>query len=45
MMTLESNRLILRPWGVSDLDDLYLIMSDEKVTKLAGFNVRRNKYD
>ena len=43
MRILESNRLILRPWKISDLDDLHEFMSNEKVANLAGFSVRTTK--
>ncbi|WP_315082174.1 GNAT family N-acetyltransferase [uncultured Clostridium sp.] len=43
MKNLESNRLILRPWKINDLDDLHEFTSDKKVAKLAGFNVRKTK--
>lgn len=43
MRILESDRLILRPWKISDLDDLHEFMSNEKVANLAGFSVKNNK--
>jgi len=43
MKLLESSRLILRPWKISDLDDLHEFMSNEKVANLAGFSVRNSK--
>ncbi|NOW82700.1 RimJ/RimL family protein N-acetyltransferase [Clostridium beijerinckii] len=43
MRILESDRLILRPWKNSDLDDLHEFMSNEKVANLAGFSVKNNK--
>lgn len=43
MKILESKRLILRSWNLEDLNDLYEFMSNYKVAKLAGFNVRKNK--
>ncbi|MGX4600068.1 GNAT family N-acetyltransferase [Faecalimicrobium sp. JNUCC 81] len=41
----ESNRLILRTWAISDLDDLHEIMSNKSVAHLAGFNARTNLND
>ena len=43
MRILQSNRLILRPWKISDLDDLHEFMSNKEVASLAGFNVRNSK--
>lgn len=43
MMVLESERLILRGWYISDLDDLHEFTSNKKVADLAGFKVRNNK--
>lgn len=40
MRILEGNRLILRPWNSSDLDDLHEFMSNKEVANLAGFNVK-----
>ncbi|WP_455791921.1 GNAT family N-acetyltransferase [Clostridium butyricum] len=31
MKILESKRIILRPWKISDLDDLHEFMSNEQV--------------
>lgn len=45
MRILESNRLILRSWKISDLDDLHEFMSNKKVATLAGFNVKNSKED
>lgn len=42
MKVLESNRLILRPWKTSDLDDLHNIVSNKEIADLAGFNARTN---
>ncbi|WP_321994276.1 GNAT family N-acetyltransferase [Clostridium butyricum] len=42
MNIFESKRVILRPWQISDLDDLHEFMSNEKVTSLAGFKVKKN---
>ncbi|WP_026896232.1 GNAT family N-acetyltransferase [Clostridiisalibacter paucivorans] len=43
MKILKSNRLILRPWKFSDLDDLHEFTSNKKVANLAGFNVKNSK--
>ncbi|WP_283624404.1 GNAT family N-acetyltransferase [Clostridium butyricum] len=43
MKILESKRIILRPWQISDLDDLHEFMSNEQVARLSGFKVKRNK--
>ncbi|MFT8352257.1 GNAT family N-acetyltransferase [Clostridium saccharoperbutylacetonicum] len=43
MMALESERLNLRGWYISDLDDLHEFTSNKKVADLAGFKVRNNK--
>ena len=43
MKILESNRLILRPWKISDLDDLHEFRSNKEVANLAGFNVKNSK--
>lgn len=45
MKILESNRLILRPWKISDLDDLHEFTSNKEVANLAGFNVKNSKED
>lgn len=45
MKILESDRLLLRPWKISDLDDLHEIMSNKEVASLAGFNVKNGKED
>ena len=45
MRILEGNRLILRPWNSSDLDDLHEFMSNKEVANLAGFNVKNSKED
>lgn len=45
MRVLESKRLILRPWKISDLDDLHELTSNKEVASLAGFNVKNNKMD
>lgn len=43
LKSLESSRLILRSWYVSDLNDLHEFVSNKKVADLAGFKVRNNK--
>ena len=45
MKTLESERLILRNWKMSDLDDLHQFASNKKVADLAGFKIKNNKED
>lgn len=45
MKTLESARLILRNWQISDLDDLHEFASNKKVADLAGFKIKNNKTD
>ena len=45
MNTLESERLILRNWQISDLDNLHEFASNKKVADLAGFRIRNNKDD
>lgn len=40
MKCLETSRLNLRAWKVSDLDDLYELISNQKIAELAGFKVR-----
>lgn len=45
MKTLESERLILRNWDISDLDDLHEFASNKKVSDLAGFKLKNNKED
>jgi RimJ/RimL family protein N-acetyltransferase len=43
MKTLESSRLILRNWNISDLNNLHEFTANKKVADLAGFKVRNNK--
>jgi ribosomal-protein-alanine N-acetyltransferase len=43
MRILESSRLLLRPWKISDLDDLHEFMSNKEIANLAGFNVKNSK--
>lgn len=38
----ETERLLLRGWKDTDLQDLHEIMSNEKVAVLAGFQVKRD---
>jgi [ribosomal protein S5]-alanine N-acetyltransferase len=45
MKTLESERLILRNWKVSDLDDFHELSSNKKVADLAGFRLKTDKED
>lgn len=45
MKTLESERLVLRDWKTSDLDDFHEISSNKKVSDLAGFRLKTNKED
>ncbi|KGE17656.1 GNAT family N-acetyltransferase [Paenibacillus wynnii] len=45
MKKLESERLILRDWNVSDLVDFHEISSNEKVSDLAGFRLKTSKED
>ena len=37
MNSMETERLILRPWLADDLDDLYEYSSDERVGSMAGW--------
>jgi len=43
MKILESNRLILRAWKISDLDDLHEFTSNEEVASMAGFHVKNTE--
>lgn len=45
MKTLESERLILRNWKVSDIDDFHEISSNKKVAELADFRLKTSKED
>lgn len=45
MKMLESERLILRNWKVSDIDDYHEISSNKKVSDLAGFRLKTSKED
>ena len=37
MNSMETERLILRPWRATDLDDLYEYSADERVGPMAGW--------
>lgn len=43
MKILESERLVLRDWKISDLDDFHVISSNKKVSDLAGFRLKTSK--
>jgi RimJ/RimL family protein N-acetyltransferase len=45
MRNLESDRLILRNWKISDLEDYHEIASNKKVSDLAGFRLKANKVE
>jgi ribosomal-protein-alanine N-acetyltransferase len=45
MRNLESDRLILRNWRISDLEDYHKIASNKKVSDLAGFRLKTNKVE
>lgn len=45
MKVLESERLILRNWYFSDLDDFHEISSNKQVSDLAGFRLKTSKED
>lgn len=45
MRILESERLILRNWKISDLDDFHAFSSNKKVADLAGFRLKTDKED
>ncbi|MBQ7338432.1 MAG: GNAT family N-acetyltransferase [Clostridia bacterium] len=45
MSILETERLILRPWLLTDLEDLYEYSKDEKVASMAGWNPHISKDD
>jgi RimJ/RimL family protein N-acetyltransferase len=45
MKTLESERLVLRGWNLSDLDAFHEISSNKKVSDLAGFRLKTSKED
>lgn len=40
---LQSNRLILRPFSIDDVDDVFLYASDDIVTKYLTFSTHKNK--
>ena len=41
--TLETDRLILRPWKTDDLDDFYAYASVDGVGQMAGWNPHRSR--
>ena len=43
MNSMETERLILRPWLADDLDDLYEYSSDERVGSMAGWKPHINR--
>ena len=43
MSTLTTERLILRPWSMNDLDDLYEYSSDTRVGPMAGWKPHSSK--
>lgn len=45
MSILETERLILRPWLITDLDDLYEYSKDEQVGSMAGWKPHTSKED
>lgn len=45
MSILETERLILRPWLLTDLDNLYEYSKDERVGPMAGWEPHTNKDD
>ena len=44
-VTLKTERLILRPWRNSDLDDFYAYASVDGVGQMAGWNPHGSKED
>ena len=44
-VTLKTERLILRPWRNSDLDDFYAYASVDGVGQMAGWNPHESKED
>lgn len=44
-VTLRTPRLLLRPWRLDDLDDLYAYASVEGVGAMAGWSAHRNKVE
>ena len=45
MSPLETQRLILRPWLMTDLDDLFEYSQDERVGSMAGWKPHATKAD
>ncbi|NRT64138.1 ribosomal-protein-alanine N-acetyltransferase [Clostridium saccharoperbutylacetonicum] len=45
MRNLESDRLILRNWRISDLENYHKIASNKKVSDLTGFRLKTNKVE
>jgi len=45
MPTLETERLLLRPWSLADLDDLYEYSHDPRVGLMAGWPAHIHKAD
>ena len=45
MNNLVNEKLILRNWKVSDIDDFHEISSNKKVSDLAGFRLKSSKED
>ncbi len=43
MSILETERLILRPWSLTDLDDLYEYSKDDRVGSMAGWKPHASK--
>ena len=41
--TLYTDRLILRPWTLDDLDDFYAYASVDGVGQMAGWNPHRSR--
>ena len=42
-ISIETSRLILRPWQITDLDDLYAYASEPGVGEMAGWNHHKSK--
>ena len=42
-ISIETSRLILRPWQTTDLDDLYAYASEPGVGEMAGWNHHKSK--
>ncbi|OOM82148.1 hypothetical protein CLPUN_04870 [Clostridium puniceum] len=43
MKILKTERIILRPWNIDDLDDLYEYAKNEKIGPNAGWEPHKNK--